>query len=208
MRADCVRGMRCRVERDSIGSERRSRVQGRNMHWKRRQPKWPFLVSLVCLFVITLVAPWSWQHPRAVLGDLDPSPAPDAATTSQRAPANEPEPLPPTPGCRRSPGRAPGAVARRADGHRGRLRRRRRAAHRLHRTRGADRPRNDRTASNHRRSDGRPSRRRPRPASPQSQRAHPQRRRARVDGPLDVQRRVAREGARRADASPRTRPPS
>jgi hypothetical protein len=35
------------------------------MHWKRRQPKWPYLVSLVCLFVLTIAAPWSWQHQSA-----------------------------------------------------------------------------------------------------------------------------------------------
>ncbi|MBA3480382.1 MAG: hypothetical protein H0T51_01075, partial [Pirellulales bacterium] len=69
------------------------------MHWKRRQPKWPFLVSLVCLFVITLVAPWSWQHPRAGLSDLDSSPAPDAANVKSTEPTETPMPgLPPLAG--------------------------------------------------------------------------------------------------------------
>lgn len=35
------------------------------MHWKRRRPKWPFLAALVCLFAVTLVAPWSWRQARS-----------------------------------------------------------------------------------------------------------------------------------------------
>ena len=34
------------------------------MHWKRRQPKWPYMVALACLFALTLVAPRSWQRLR------------------------------------------------------------------------------------------------------------------------------------------------
>lgn len=63
------------------------------MHWKRRQPKWPFLVSLACLFVITLVAPRSWQHPRPALGDLDRATSPHVAIEKQAAPAPALPPL-------------------------------------------------------------------------------------------------------------------
>lgn len=35
------------------------------MQWKRRRPRWPYLVALGCLFLLTLLAPWSWHRGRA-----------------------------------------------------------------------------------------------------------------------------------------------
>jgi hypothetical protein len=53
------------------------------MHWKRRQPKWPYLVGLVCLFFITVAAPWSWQQQPTEKDELEhfgfEDSAPDAA---------------------------------------------------------------------------------------------------------------------------------
>ncbi len=35
------------------------------MQWKRRRPRWPYLVALGSLFLLTLLAPWLWHRGRA-----------------------------------------------------------------------------------------------------------------------------------------------
>ncbi|HEX6962919.1 MAG TPA: hypothetical protein VF175_13700, partial [Lacipirellula sp.] len=81
------------------------------MHWKRRQPKWPYLAGLVCLFFITIAAPWSWQQRPAEESELEslgfedsapalnaPAPTPAAKPTFVRpAPALPPLAAPTAP---------------------------------------------------------------------------------------------------------------
>jgi hypothetical protein len=59
------------------------------MHWKRRQPKWPYLVSLVCLFIITVAAPWSWQLGHIEHEEFDAA-APSADVAEEAAPPPAP----------------------------------------------------------------------------------------------------------------------
>ncbi len=58
------------------------------MHWKRRRPKWPYVVALGCLFALTFVAPWAWRRNRAERPKVEKSRREVAAQGSSHAPAS------------------------------------------------------------------------------------------------------------------------